>query len=77
MCLAKKLATLSQVDIGFTLDEDPQGNLTFTLQLGNHAPYCMSFGGTLVKDQDVNEKASGVGVYKRKDAIAPTICPLP
>ncbi len=44
---------------------------------GLASAYCMSFGGTLVKDQDVNEKPSGVGVYKRKDAPAPATCPLP
>ncbi len=74
--LAKEPATLSQVAIDFTLG-DPQGDLTVTLQLGSDPPYCMSFGGTLVKDQDVNEKASGLGVYKRKDAPAPASCPLP
>ncbi len=78
VCLAKDLGTKPQVEIDFSLDEDPQGDLTLTLQLGNDPFYCMSFGGELVKDQYVNEKPTGTGVFKRKNA--PAIlgpCPLP
>jgi cysteine-rich repeat protein len=78
VCLSKDLGTKPQVAIDFTLDEDPQGDLTVTLQLGTDPKYCMSFGGTLIKDQDVNETATGTGVYKRKDSAAPgSPCPVP
>jgi hypothetical protein len=77
VCLAKDVLTKPQVEIAFTLDEAPQGDLTVTLKLGSDPAYCMSFGGTLVKDQHVNETATGTGVYKRKDAPAPATCPLP
>jgi hypothetical protein len=62
--------------IAYTLDEGLQGEVAVTLQLGTGIRYCMSLAGTLIKDQSTGAVASGVGVFKRKDAPAPGACPI-
>jgi hypothetical protein len=73
VCLAKEVG----VDIPFDLNEGPQGSLTVTFQFSDGSEFCTSFGGTLIQDRDIFEVDSGVGLFKKKDAPAPTSCPLP
>ena len=53
--------------IDLSLDEASQGSLALRLTLGNGDRYCMSFGGTVTKDEP--------GTFKARDAPAPSACP--
>jgi hypothetical protein len=53
--------------IDFSLDEATQGAIAIRLTLGNGDRYCLSFGGTVVKDEP--------GAFRAKDAPAPGACP--
>jgi hypothetical protein len=53
--------------ISFSLGEPAQGSLGVRLTLGNGNRYCLSFGGTVVKDEP--------GAFRAKDAPAPSACP--
>ena len=74
VCLAKK------TPLAFSLDEPFQGEMAVTLQLGADAPFCMHFPPASVKpnrDFGTGVKRSGKGIFKAKNASAPTTCPGP
>lgn len=61
--------------IGFSLDEATQGSLAVTLQLGQAAPHCLKFGGTVLRDEGTDAK--GRGRFKAIDAQVPERCLVP
>jgi hypothetical protein len=73
VCLGKNPAQ----PINFTLNETTQGALTATLTLGSGDSYCMSFGGTVLRDWNTTAKKSTKALFKAKDAPAPATCSLP
>ncbi len=69
MCLGKL------GDIPYTLDEESQGQVFVSVQLGQAPPLCMFFGGTVIKDAGVGFP-SPAGIFKAQNAPAPTAdCP--
>ncbi len=60
-------ARCSGAQISFSLGETSQGSLAVKLALGNGDRYCLSFGGTIVKDT--------AGVFEAKNAGPPDACP--
>jgi hypothetical protein len=63
--------------IGFSLDEETQGALTATLQLGVDPASCVAFGGSVLRDNGTGVKLSGTGLFRATDAPRLASCPLP
>jgi YVTN family beta-propeller protein len=61
--------------VDFTLDESAQGALGATLQLGAAPPFCLEFGGSVLKDLPASPGKSGV--FLAKDAPPPASCSTP
>jgi hypothetical protein len=73
---AKCAAAPGGSSMDFSLDESSQGSLRAELTIGAHGPRtCVEFGGTVLRDTPAID--GGTGMFKAKNALAPTACVQP
>ncbi len=71
-----RLKAVCRGDELFSLDEPSQGSIAVSLQMGNHSPYCLEFGGDVRRD-DSNAVRNGRGIFTARNAAAPGACAGP